>query len=355
MRSLYVIKPGELEWRDVPAPRLGGPREALVEPIAASTCDFDRPLIEGRPHPYAGRLPFKPFAFGHEAVARVVEVGRDVRSVKPGDVVAVPWHINCGECGRCRRGLTAFCEKFPDMVMRIYGTLLTEDFGGLFDDVVRVPFADAMLVKVPPGIDPAEAVSAGDNMSHGRALVAPHLAAGRRRVLVLGFGGNGLYAAAFAVALGAECVVYVDDDAGNRAIAESYGATAFAGPPDRAHGRFDLVVDAAFQPPWLSGAVDVLEHDGMIECLGHLAGDVTLPGRAMYWTGVNFHCSQCSSGPHIAPALELVADGTITPSLVWSKRVSWDDLPAAIAAGGRKVVGVRSPVGDAPPRPRLRQ
>jgi threonine dehydrogenase-like Zn-dependent dehydrogenase len=336
MRSLYFIKQGELEWRDVPAPHLSGPCEALVEPIAASTCDFDRLLVEGRP-PSSARST-QPFAFGHEAVARVVEVGRDVRSVKPGDVVAVPWHINCGECGHCRRGLTAFCEKFPDV--GIYGVPWGEDFGGLFDDVVRVPFADAMLVKVPPSIDPAEAVSAGDNLSVGRALVAPHLAAGRRRVLVLGFGANGLYVAAFAVALGAECVVYIDDDADNRALAESFGATAFAGLPDRAHGRFDLVVDAAFQLAWLRGAVDVLEHDGMIECMGHLT-DVTLPGRAMYKTGLTFHCALCSTGPHIAPTLEIVADGRITPSRVWSKRVSWDDLPAAIAAGGRKVVGIR--------------
>jgi len=353
MQSLYFIKPGELEWRDVPAPHLGGPSEALVEPIAASTCDFDRLLIEGRP-PYSERLPFtQPFAFGHEAVARVVEVGRDVRSVKPGDVVAVPWHFNCGECGRCRRGLTAFCEKFPDG-LSIYGYPVGEDFGGLFDDVVRVPFADTMLVKVPPGIDPAEAVSAGDNLSVGRALVAPHLAAGRRRVLVLGFGANGLYVAAFAVVLGAECVIYIDDDADNRALAESFGATAFAGPPDRAHGRFDLVVDAAFQPTWLRPAVDVVEHEGMIECMGHLT-DVTLPGRTSFVTGVTFHCGACSTGPHIAPALEVVADGRITPSRVWSKRVSWDNLPAAIAAGGRKVVGVRSPVGDAPPQPGVRQ
>ena len=336
MRCLYFIKQGELEWRDVPAPHLSGPCEALVEPIAGSTCDFDRLLVEGRP-PSSARST-QPFAFGHEAVARVVEVGRDVRSVKPGDVVAVPWHINCGECGHCRRGLTAFCEKFPDV--GIYGVPWGEDFGGLFDDVVRVPFADAMLVKVPPGIDPAEAVSAGDNLSVGHALVAPHLAAGRRRVLVLGFGANGLYAAAFAVALGAECVVYIDNDADNRALAESFGATAFAGPPARAHGRFDLVVDAAFQPTWLRGAVDVLEHDGMIECMGHLT-DVTLPGRAMYKTGLTFHCALCSTGPHIAPTLEIVADGRITPSRVWSKRVSWDDLPAAIAAGGRKVVGIR--------------
>jgi threonine dehydrogenase-like Zn-dependent dehydrogenase len=354
MRSLYFIKPGELEWRDVPAPRLGGPREALVEPIAAGTCDFDRLVIEGRQ-----RLPStRPFAFGHEAVARVVEVGRDVRNVKPGDVVAMPTHFSCGECGHCRRGSTAFCEKFSGD-LRIYGYPVGrqpgDDFGGLFDDVVRVPFADAMLVKVPPGIDPAEAVSAGDSLGTGRALVAPHLAAGRRRVLVLGFGSNGLYAAAFAVALGAECVVYIDDDADNRALAQSFGAIAFAGPPDRAHGRFDLVVDAAFHPPWLHRAVDVLEHDGMIECMGHLTDDVTLPGRAMYITGVTFHCATCSSGPHIAPTLEVVADGRITPSRVWSKRVSWDDLPAAIAAGGRKVVGVRSPVGNAPPQPGVRQ
>jgi threonine dehydrogenase-like Zn-dependent dehydrogenase len=338
MQSLWFVEPGQLEWRDVPAPRLGGPLEALVTPVAASACDLDRLLIDGKP-PYSPRSPYaQSFAIGHEAVARVVEIGDAVRSVVPGDLVVVPWHLNCGDCGYCQRGLPAYCEKVARGTA--YGLPTGENWGGLFDDLVRVPFADAMLHKLPAGIDPAEAVSAGDNLSLGRALVAPHLAAGRSRVLVLGSGANGLYIAAFAGLLGASRVVYVDDAEANRAIAEQFGATAFPGPPDRAHGRFDLVVDAALTPAWLRRVVHMLEPEGMIECMAHFT-DISLPGEAVYGKGVTFHCALCSNGPHIPETLRAIEQRRLLPSSVWSNRVPWEALPHALAEGGRKVVGVR--------------
>ena len=95
MQSLQFTEAGTLEFREVPEPRLGGALEALVRPVVASVCDIDRPVL-------SGTAPWKgPFAFGHEAVGEVVEVGERVKTVRPGDLVAIAWHVNCGVCDRC--------------------------------------------------------------------------------------------------------------------------------------------------------------------------------------------------------------------------------------------------------------
>ena len=117
-----------------------------MRPLAVATCDLDRALVLGA-IPYQG-----PFAFGHEGVAEVVEVGDGVESVEPGDAGQrpVPDLLR-----RVRplppRAQTGNCESVPRMSM--YGLPLGPDYGGFLSDAVRVPYADAMLVPVPDGVD----------------------------------------------------------------------------------------------------------------------------------------------------------------------------------------------------------
>src|SRR3990172_750143 len=147
MRQLTFVHKGVLEWHEVPDPGLEGSRQAIVAPVVATTCDLDRSIIKGRA-PYDG-----PIALGHEFVAAVIDVGDGVHSVVPGDVVAVPAQISCGECDRCRTGGTAFCRSVPPTSLYGLGAV-TGDWGGGFSDLVRVPFADAMLVRLPKGVAP---------------------------------------------------------------------------------------------------------------------------------------------------------------------------------------------------------
>src|SRR5215470_9290183 len=75
MRQLTFVKPKVLEWHDVLAPRLDGPRQAVVAPVAATTCDLDRSIMKGRA-PFGG-----PIALGHirphlGAVLSLVQRGR---------------------------------------------------------------------------------------------------------------------------------------------------------------------------------------------------------------------------------------------------------------------------------------
>src|SRR4051812_23079347 len=168
MRQLTLVETGRLEWEDVPEPKLEEGGQALVRPLAVALCDLDANIVNGE-----FPLP-APVAMGHEFVAEVVDVGDGVKSVRPGDRAVVPFQISCGECARCRRGRTGDCESVPRLSMYGFGAL-GGNWGGALSDVVRVPYADAMLVPLPDGVDPAAVASASDNIPDGWRTVAEPL------------------------------------------------------------------------------------------------------------------------------------------------------------------------------------
>ncbi|MGH2987577.1 MAG: alcohol dehydrogenase catalytic domain-containing protein [Solirubrobacterales bacterium] len=334
MRTLTYLRPRVLEWQDSPDPVLEEDRDALVRPLAATVCDLDQFVIRGEA-PFQG-----PFAIGHECLAEVVDLGDAVSRLKPGDRVIVPWHIACGECGRCRSGLTAHCEEVPYGAM--FGLPVAGDWGGLFSDLVRVPFADAMLVPVPEGIELGAVASAGDNLTLAYECVASHL---RDRpgasVLVLGAGSVGLYAVQLAAALGAARLVYVDRDGARREFAGSLGAEAIDEPPSHNAGAFDLAVDAAMNEHWLHRSLKLLEPEGVCECPSIYLKDVALPAFQMGIRGVRFHTGRGNALPNISPVLELVVAGRIQPERVVSQSLQWETAPEALADPSLKPVFIR--------------
>lgn len=164
----------------------------------------------------------------------VVEVG-EAGTFAPGDRVFVPAQISCGACGPCRSGSTGRCASVPFAAS--YGMGRAGDFGGGLADLVRVPFAAAMLSPVPAGADVASLIGAADMAADAWRGIGPHLK--RRpgaRVLVIG-GMPAvivLYAAGIAKALGAGAVDYLDGDPARDALAAVYGARRSATSPMRA-------------------------------------------------------------------------------------------------------------------------
>ena len=140
-----------------------------MRPIAVATCDLDTAIVRGGV--FGGPLPL-----GHECVAEVVEVGGSAGGLSPGRLVSVPFQISCGRCSRCAIGQTAHCESVPSQ--SAYGLPpRAAQWGGFLSDLVRVPYAEEMLVPLPDGVDPAAAASVSDNVVDGWRTVAPHLAA----------------------------------------------------------------------------------------------------------------------------------------------------------------------------------
>jgi threonine dehydrogenase-like Zn-dependent dehydrogenase len=176
MKALYYDGAGGLEWRQVPEPTISAPTDALVRPIAVSTCDLDQAIIHDS-------VPGseQPFAIGHEGVGEVVAIGPAITRLRPGDLVAIPYNISCGACDRCVADLTLFCRESAAEALAVFGIPVGRDYGGLFSDLVRVPYADGSLVRLPPSVTPLAAVSVGDNLTDSWRAIAPHLQ--RRLVL----------------------------------------------------------------------------------------------------------------------------------------------------------------------------
>jgi threonine dehydrogenase-like Zn-dependent dehydrogenase len=339
MRVLTFVGPGQLEWHERPDPRLAGDLEAIVTPIAASPCDLDRALVAGRA-PLLG-----PFALGHEAVARVVEIGPGVRRVATGDVVVVPWHISCGDCDRCRGGLPASCTAVTPRAM--YGTPIGGEWGGLFSDLVRVPFADAMLVPVPPGVRPAAVAAASDNLTDAWLAVSRPLAERPgARVLIVGGGGCiGLYAIELARAAGAGAVDYVDRSPDRLALAEALGARPI--PRGAELEPAPVVLDASGNPAELARALRAVAPGGICHSVGIYFLDAPLPLLDMYASDVTFRTGRPSVGPHIARVLSLVAEGRVHPERVSSREASFDDAIDVLLERSLKPVLVRAPAAGA--------
>lgn len=336
MQTLVFVRPGLLEWREATDPVLKGDREALVRPLAATTCDLDRLVIRGEA-PFQG-----PFAIGHECIAEVVDLGDSVSGLEPGQRVVVTWHIACGECARCRSGLTAHCETVPYGAM--FGLPVAGEWGGLFSDLVQIPFAESMLVPIPGDLEPSAVVSAGDNLALALECLAAHLEErSAAKVLILGSGSVGLYGVELAAALGAAKVVYVDRDSAQRELARSLGAEVADQPPARQSGTFDLALDAAMDEEWLRAALVLLEPEAAFECPSiYFKESVALPLFPMAIHGVRFHTGRGNAGAHIRRLLELIADGSIRPECVASEVLSWETAPEALSDPSLKPVFVRS-------------
>ncbi len=339
MQQLTWLGPGELEWQEVDAPRLEGDGEAIVRPIAVATCDLDAVLMSAD-----APLP-PPFAFGHEAVAEVVEVGPAVTVAAPGDRVIVPFQLSCGRCDPCRRGATGSCETAGAGAAYGMAPIGRGEQGGMLSDLARVPYADAMLVPLPAGLAPADVASVADNVPDGwRAVAAPLAARPGAPVLVVGGGGSvGLYAAAAAVALGSEHVDYLDDDPRRLAIAEAVGAHPLEARPDgRRAGRYPVTVDHAGTVEGLHTAIRSTEPEGTCTSTAiHFDAEVPLPMLEMYTRGIRLHTGRVNARAAIPEVLALVVAGRLHPERVTAAVVAWNDATTALVGLDAKVVLVR--------------
>jgi threonine dehydrogenase-like Zn-dependent dehydrogenase len=333
MRELNFIEAGRLEWREAADPQLEGDGEAVVRPVTVATCDLDKLLVRGAA-PVQG-----PFPFGHEGVAEVVEVGDAVEGSKPGDLVSVPFQVSCGDCATCRRGYTGNCERVEWMSM--YGLPMGKNCGGFLSDAVRVPFADAMLVPVPKGVEPASIASLSDNIPDGWRTVGPHLTERPEAPVLICASGAAiaLYAAAIALALGAERVDLGGGNSYIRERAEALGANLLDVEFPKRFGQYPITVDASGDTDGLMCALRSTEPEGICTSIGIYFTETTpMPLFEMFTKGIRFHTGRTHARPAMEPVLDLVRSGAFKPELITGETAGWEDAPEAIAGHRSKLV-----------------
>lgn len=336
MRALTVGPGGRFRWRDVPAPPPPGPEGAIVHPIAMATCDLDRLLA-------LGATPFLlPLHFGHECVAEVLAVGESVATVRPGDRVVVPFQISCGDCRACRAGFTGNCEHVPPISMYGFG-LGGGHWGGAMSDQLAVPYADAMLVPLPDGLDPASAASVADNVCDGYRHVAPYaddllardpdtemlIVAGIARRPAVSVSIT-LYAGLVARALGIRAVHLIDSRAHVREHAERLGLVAHRPSELRRLPLFPLVMDASGSPSGLAAALNHTAAEGICSSAGNLHRTARIPSALMFGRNITCRIARSHARALIPHVLELMQDGRLSPELATTDLAPIDEAPQAI-------------------------
>jgi threonine dehydrogenase-like Zn-dependent dehydrogenase len=365
VRELRYRRAGRVAWAERPDPELVESTDAIVRPFVAGRCDGDtvplhRPVSRAMQLGIAvraidpvvacicGRVPFRgPFAIGHECVAQVTALGADVSRLAVGQTVVVPWAVSCGHCDRCRAGLTSKCATTTSTELAAFGFgPACGPWGGMVSDLLRVPYAEHMLVPVPDSVPAARVAAASDNLADAwRSVVEPLRARPGARVLVLGGGAKsiGLYAAGLAVAHGATSVDYHDDDPSRRAIAESFGARATRhGTPRR---TYDVAVEATSRAAGLRAALRVLAPGGVCTAVGYyLATGTRLPLMRMYATDATLRLGVSHARALIPDLLAYVARTGFEAERVTTLTAHWDDAPDAYLAKTTKVVLARDPL-----------
>lgn len=192
MKQVTLVSAETFEIKEVPVPQYGL-RQALLKVKAVGICGSDI-------HAYYGKHPFISFPVtqGHEATGEVVEVGAEVRDLKPGDRVLLRPQKVCGTCRMCREGKYNICKT-----LEVYGC---QDVGASSDYYAA---DEDLLYKLP------------DNADYGVGTIIEPLAVGvgavrrpggvkGKNVLVIGAGTIGNVVMQSAKALGANKVIISD-------------------------------------------------------------------------------------------------------------------------------------------------
>jgi hypothetical protein len=269
---------------------------------------------------------------GHEAIGVVEAVGRDVRTIRTGDLVVMPFAWSDGTCEFCRKGLQTSC---------IHGGFFgNEEIPGAQAEAVRVPLADGTLYVLPFGQDDAllpSLLTLSDVMGTGHhAAVSAKVLPGNI-VAVVGDGAVGLCGVIAAKRLGAEQIIIMGHHRDRIALARDFGAT------DVVAERGDEGIVRVLELTTGLGAHSVLECVGLeqstttalsIVRAGGAVGRVGVPQDAKipeadqtFYKNVTIAGGPAPVRAYIEELLPDVLEGRIEPGRVFDRTTKLDGVP----------------------------
>jgi threonine dehydrogenase-like Zn-dependent dehydrogenase len=321
-----MYRAGDVRVENVADQTIVNSTDALIRVTRACICGSDLwPYKELAPVEGGRRM-------GHEAIGVVEAIGKDVRGIKSGDIVVMPFAYSDGTCEFCHEGLQTSC---------VHGGFFgVGDIGGAQAEALRVPLADGTLFPLPVTEDDAlmaSLLTLSDVMGTGHHA-ARSARVGRGKIAaVIGDGAVGLCGVIAAKRLGAERIIVLGRYPDRIALARDFGAT------DVVSERGDAAVARVRELTGGHGAHSVLECVGSEPAIA-TAMAITRPGGAVGRVGVPHYeatpASQpafysnvtVSGGPapvraYIAELLPDILEGRIQPGRVFDRVVGLDGVP----------------------------
>jgi threonine dehydrogenase-like Zn-dependent dehydrogenase len=222
MKAIVFHGIGDIRVDEVPEPRIQQPADAIVRLTASAICGTDLHMIRGT---MSGMNPGR--ILGHEGVGTVEQVGSAVTNFVPGDRVLLLSTVACGYCSYCRAGYYSQCDHANPKgkgTAFFGGPESAGGIDGMQAELVRVPFANVGMLKLPDDIDDEQAILLSDIFPTGYfgadiAQIHPG-----HTVAVFGCGPVGQFTIASALHMGAGRVIAVDTIPSRLEMARDQGA-----------------------------------------------------------------------------------------------------------------------------------
>jgi threonine dehydrogenase-like Zn-dependent dehydrogenase len=265
---------------------------------------------------------------GHEAIGVVEAVGADVRTVRRGDVVVMPFAYSDGTCVFCDEGLQTSC---------IHGGFFgTGEVGGAQAEALRIPQADGTLFVLPAGPDDAlmpSLLTLSDVMGTGHHAARMATVDHGKKVAVVGDGAVGLCGVIAAKRLSAEQIIILGHHPDRIALAKAFGAT------DVVSERGE---EANERVRALTGGYGV---HSVLECVGaeqamRTALNIVRPGipgtQEMFYDNISVGGGPAPVRAYIKELLPDVLAGKIEPGRVFDRVVGLDQVPDGYRAMNKR-------------------
>lgn len=367
---------GEKDVRidNVPDPVIQKPDDIVIRVTSTAICGSDL-------HLYNGLMPTmeKGDILGHEPMGEIVEAGPEVRDLKVGDRVVIPFQMSCGQCWFCQQQMFSLCdtsnpEPNASMARKIMGhspaalfgySHLTGGFPGGQAEYMRVPYANVGPLKVPDGMTDEKALFLSDILPTGYMAAEQANIQPGDTVAVWGCGPVGLFCIQCAWLLGAGRVIAMDwvkdrlEMAEQKCRAETINIdrrdvydtlmemTRGRGPDScidavgaESHGwgSLDAVVDkvkttlhvATDRPHALREAIKCCRKGGTLSVPGVFIGFLDkVPFGAIMNKALTIRTGQTHVRKYTDRLLRHIQEGDIDPTFVITHRLRLDEAPEA--------------------------
>jgi len=326
MKATVMYKAGDVRIDNVPDARIINPTDALVRVTRACICGSDL-------WPYKAMEPSETgVVMGHEAIGIVEDVGKDVRNIKRGDFVIMPFAWSDGTCEFCAKGLQTAC---------VHGGFFgNAEVAGAQAEAVRIPLADGTLFSLPVAKDDAlmaSLLTLSDVMGTGHHAAVTAKVAPGKIAAVVGDGAVGLCGVIAARRLGAEQIIMLGHHRDRIALAEEFGAT------DVVKERGAEAVERVLAITGGLGAHSVLECVGLGQSTATALGivraggavgrvgapqDTTIPlGDESFYKNVTIAGGPAPVRAYIEELLPDIIEGRINPGRVFDRTINLDAVP----------------------------
>ncbi|TDE86498.1 zinc-dependent alcohol dehydrogenase [Deinococcus sp. S9] len=353
----------------VPDPTILQPTDAIVRVTATAICGSDLHLLDG----YIPSM-VKGDILGHEFMGEVVEVGPEVRRIRVGDRVIVPFPIACGKCWYCQHGLTSLCDNSnpnPKLAETLWGyagagiygySHITGGYAGGQAQFARTVYADANLYPVPEGLTDEQVLFLTDILPTGYMAAEHSNIQPGDVVAVFGAGPVGLFTVMSAFLLGAGRVISIDRFDDRLKLARQLGAETINYEADNVFERLkeltggrgpDSVVDAVGmeshgtglggiydavkqttrvleteRPHALRAAIMACRKGGTVSVPGVYGGLADkIPVGALMNKGLTLRTGQTHVHRYLDTLTQHILRGDIDPTVIITHRLSLDEAP----------------------------